>query len=283
MDKQIERSHWWFEMFVWGLVVAALAVAATSFIETALMRWDGKAWDDVAHVGDYWGGHLNTLALAALALGLLYQKRQLDSQRQELDKQLQAIENDTAQQGVHFLLSQLQEMSQSLEGVVVFQMADGQPERKIVNGVRDLSYYLIRQEAEPDLISVTVWPKELCDYSALTEATLKETQRMSPGSQDVVKKVCDILCPAPLVQYQRRLIEEIEKWSAIPSTEACQRTVRRLLERGYKLQISNFAGGFVAVAVNDLETQPKLTSGESPWPTEAEALQALCEGNGKLL
>ena len=291
MSKQSERSSDWFEMFVWGLVVAALSVAAMSFIESALMRYHGGKWEEVAHVADFWGGHLNSLALAALALGLLYQKRQLDSQRQELEKtqesltkQLQAIENDTAQQGVHFLLNQLQEMSQNIEGVAVFQMADGQTERQRVKGVRDLAYYLIRQEMEPDQISVTIWPKELGDYRALAEATLKETQRMLPDSQDVVKKVCDILCPEPLVQYQQRLMAEIEKWSTKPVSEVCQRTVRQLLERGYKLQVPPFAGGFVAVAINELETHPpRLTSGESPWLTEAEALQALCESNGRLL
>ncbi len=287
-DKQAEKGRLnWFEVFVWGLVAVSLSIVITSLIESAIMRYQGVKWEDVAHVGDFWGGHLNSLALSALALGLLYQKRLLDGQRQELEKtqesltkQLQAIENDTTQQSVHFLLAQLHEMSHKIEWVVTVLKLEGQPEHIRGKGIRDLSYHLGRQEGQPDLMYITVWPTELDEYINVSDATISELDKLNSSSGEMVKTVLGVLCPEALRSFHnsltRKVNEDIAQWETMQLPESTRDILKFLSKRGYRFEILDVGEQYQVLAFNELEGA-HYSSGNVFCATREEALQAMCE------
>jgi hypothetical protein len=290
MEKDKDKGQKVFEIFIWCLVAASLSIVVTSLILSAFIRYKGLATlDDVAHVGDFWGGHLNSLALVALALGLFLQKKQLDNYQRELaktekslDEQLKAIQQDTVQQSAHFLLVQLQEKSQTLECRATRYTLDGQQEHSIsYKGIRYLSDLLDLRKEMPDLIVVAVRLKDLTEYVTIADAILQEIERMTQGSQEVVKIICKLLCPDVVRKYCNEISDtlqsNIREWNSLDDlTDEGKKKLKYLAERDYIIETQNVGGKYSAFAFSEME-QMRYTSGDNWCTTPEAALQAMCD------
>lgn len=125
-----------------GAYFAATVILA-SFLMSFFKRYTGSPWSEIGPIGDFWGGHLNGLALVFLALSLLYQRKAFQRQAIQVKRQ-----NDLSAQQVdslrfHFLLERIQVEGERLRFSLEEPGADDDPshQRKALLGVSELELH----------------------------------------------------------------------------------------------------------------------------------------------
>jgi hypothetical protein len=112
----------WMDRVIWALVGGTVGLVVVSLWLTLAFHENGTLeWDKLAQIGEFWSGHLNSVALIVLALTLLDQRNQFSEQQRTqtaaqkmLQEQLDTLRKETSQKELHFALEQLRAESDRL-------------------------------------------------------------------------------------------------------------------------------------------------------------------------
>ena len=233
------------------LAWALAAMMIASLLMSLLMRFDGATWGEVGTIGDFWGGHLNGLALVFLALSFFLQQREFRRQTIQIDRQL-------VSQRLEFLLERLRVAGEEFRYSIDEPQRSGR-NRVIRTGLFDFAREAASRQHLADGNRLIVEPGTLPGIVDLYNAALKLMVQSSGGHREIDRLVLGSFVPDVVLEWadaERK--ETSERQVGLRSLAKAQGlrqdlvdAAEKLVSDGWNLRIVPQASAWVALVERD--------------------------------
>lgn len=280
------------EVLAYG-AYAAGALVLTSLVLSLVRRLEGAPWAEVGAIGDFWGGHLNGLALVFLAVSFLLQQREFRHQARQVERQNALIGQQVRSQQLQLILERLRDESADFR----FAIEEGgspavRRTRTIQVGLTDFAVGLATSDTSaryiPDMASVlriaglyrAGWRLlELSEDSQAPEALQEEV------AQQADKLILESLVPGRILgladQEQREREEQHTVWLAVCGDHdfppAIRRRVASLIAEGWTYLLLNNSGSWVASLSRDMLDREVIFDSGAAHANPIDAVQLALE------
>jgi hypothetical protein len=207
-----ERYDWLQSLLYYAALVIATMIASSLALSLIVRIGFHSGWGELGTIGDFWGGHLNGLALVFFAISLLLQQREF---RRQLDGQR-----------LGSLLERLRIEAEGFKFAVVDEAQAGKSNRRIQNGAAEFAEKLSLQLHSRLNGSIAYDAQRVILIVKLYDAGLQILEKWNHGTDATDRLILDSLVPPPI-----RMVAEQE----IASRAELQREARGIREKSVEL------------------------------------------------